>query len=192
MPGAASLPLLLALALRAGDPAPAVQLVDLTGRPVSLEPNGQVVIVDFFATWCPSCRRSLADYRGLVAALGARARIVLVDVKEPAALTRDFFARAPLPAGVVLARDPRGQAMRSFGASSFPSFYVIDPSGTIRGRGHGWGEGAPQYLEKVVRRILDGPAPAAPPRDRGARRGSTTTEISADERARRMGVEIVH
>jgi thiol-disulfide isomerase/thioredoxin len=191
MPGAPALPLLLALALRAGDAAPAVELVDLTGRPVSLEPNGQVVIVDFFATWCPSCRRSLADYRGLVAALGARARIVLVDVREPAAVTRAFFASAPLPAGVVLARDPRGQAMRSFGATSFPSFYVIDPGGTVRGRGHGWGEGAAPYLVKVVRRILDGPAPAAPPVHGTARRGSTT-EISADERARRMGVEIVH
>jgi thiol-disulfide isomerase/thioredoxin len=185
MLGAALLGSLLALApLRAGDPAPDVDLVDLGGRPVSLAPNGQVVIVDFFATWCPSCRRSLVDYRSVAEALGDRVRIVVVDVREPAELTRAFFARYPLPRGVVLARDPYGRTMRSFGASSFPTCYVIDESGVVRSRGRGWGADSAAHLVAMARRALEGPRPA--------RKAASATGISADERARRMGVEIVH
>jgi thiol-disulfide isomerase/thioredoxin len=191
---AVSLTALLALApLRSGDAAPLVEVIDLEGRPVSLEPQGQVVIVDFFATWCPRCRESLADYGQLVATLGDRVRIVVVDVKEPPALTRSFFARSPLPAGVVLARDPRGAAMRNFGATAFPSYYVIDPSGTVRGGGTGWGRTSAAHLVTVVQRIL-GPG-ARGVRREGAKKGRpapATSERSADERARRMGVEILH
>jgi thiol-disulfide isomerase/thioredoxin len=190
---ALSLTALLALApLRSGDPAPSVEVIDLAGRPVSLEPDGQVVIVDFFATWCPRCRESLDDYRALVARLGNRARIVVVDVEEPTAVVRSFFARSPLPEGVVLARDPRGAAMRSFGAAGFPTCYVIDPSGTVRGGTRGWGRTSAAHLAGLVQRIL-GPEPRASRRggkDRG--QAPASRELSADERARRMGVEILH
>src|SRR6185436_12971956 len=148
------------LALRGGDAAPDVQLVDLQGRPVSLAPDGQAVIVDFFATWCPSCRRSLADYRSVAEALGDRVRIVVVDVREPAELTRAYFTRSPLPRGVVLARDPQGRAMRSLGATSFPTCYVIDEHGLIRGRGTGWGADSAAHLVAMARRALEGPRPA--------------------------------
>jgi thiol-disulfide isomerase/thioredoxin len=186
--------------LGAGDQAPLVDLVDLQGHPVSLEPAGQVVIVDFFATWCPSCRRSLVDYGSLVDALGNRARLVLVDVKEPAAVVRAFFARAPLPAGVVLARDPRGATMRRFGATAFPWVFVIDPGGTVRRSRSGWSDASALSLVATVKEILAGPpretgrvsrSRGAPARSRG-RAPAETTEISADERARRMGVEILH
>jgi len=172
------------LALAPGDPAPAVDLVDLQGRRISLEP-GQVVIVDFFATWCPSCRSSLVDYPSVVQALGDRVRIVVVDVREPVELTRSFFRRYPLPAGIELARDPQGKAMRSFGATSFPSYYVIDQQGIVRGGGRGWGPTSALHLVAVAQRALAGP------RAKGKARPAST-ETSTDERARRLGVEILH
>jgi thiol-disulfide isomerase/thioredoxin len=187
---------LLALApLQPGDQAPLVELVDLQGHPVSLDP-GQVLIVDFFATWCPVCRRSLADYRRLVDALGTRARIVLVDVDEPAPVVRAFFARVPLPAGVVLARDPHATAMHRFGATGFPWLFVIDATGTIRYSSNGWGRDSAPSLVAAVKEIVDGPARTArrsraPARGRG-KAPAETTAVSEDERARRMGVEILH
>jgi thiol-disulfide isomerase/thioredoxin len=199
--GVISLCSLLAMApIRAGDPAPLVAVVDLDGRPVSLEPDGQVVIVDFFATWCPRCRESVTRYQDIIAALGNRVRIVVIDVKEPAAVARRFFDRIPLPDGVILARDPRGTVMRNFGATGFPSFYVIDPRGTVRDVSSGWGEGTADYLVSVVRWILSPPrrggarSATRPPRQRGKGRdqASEATSFSADEKARRMGVEILH
>src|SRR5205823_11454037 len=137
------------------DQAPLVEVVDLQGRRVSLEPEGQVVIVDFFATWCPQCRESLRGYRDIVAAYGGRVHIVVVDVEEPAAVTRAFFAQHPLPGGVVLARDPHGSAMHAFGARGFPSFFVVDPRGTVRDVTSGWGPGSTVRLLATLGSILD-------------------------------------
>jgi thiol-disulfide isomerase/thioredoxin len=184
--------------LQAGDPAPFTRVVDLDGRPVSLEPEGRVVIVDFFATWCPHCRESLSSHADLIAAFGDQVRIVVVDVKEPAALTRAFFARNPLPEGVVLARDPRGSAMHAFGATAFPAIFVIDRTATVRAGAHGWGPRSARGLMGAVRSILD-PSRAVSARGAvrpGARKGSrppapATTELTPDERARRMGVEVL-
>jgi len=190
------------LALDPGDRAPSVAVFDLEARPVSLEPNGQVLIIDFFATWCPSCRRSLLDYRSITDALGDRARVVVVDVKEPTALVRSFFRRYPLPPGVELARDPYGTAMRSFGAAGFPGYFVVDATGTIRYANAGWGGDTALLLVAIVKAILDGkaPAPGQPiarsrrtgTRSRGKPAAPAPTELSHDERARRMGVEILH
>src|SRR5687768_17296216 len=113
---------------------PASELVGLDGRRYSLEPNGRVTIVDFFATWCPHCRDSLAGHQALIAAYGEKVRIVVVDVEAPVATVRSFFARHPLPEGVVLVRDPRGAVMRSFGPKTFPCLYVIDQNGIVRNR----------------------------------------------------------
>ena len=45
------------IVLREGDPAPLFSLNDLNGKIWSLEElKGKVVLVNFWATWCPSCK----------------------------------------------------------------------------------------------------------------------------------------
>jgi thiol-disulfide isomerase/thioredoxin len=190
--------LLVVAALGAGDPAPAtLDVATLDGRRTAVELAGQVTIVDFFATWCPHCRESLADYPELVASVGERARIIVVDVEEPPATVRAFFARHPLPFGVDLVLDPRGAAVRGFGPKAYPSLYVLDASGVVHDVRRGWGKGSAEDLVACVRQILDGP----PVRTRaGRKRGAAQARpapaaaeaSSADERARSMGVEILH
>lgn len=171
--------LLLAQApLRAGDPAPRAEVVTLEGKRLTLEPDGRVTIVDFFATWCGPCRASLAGHERILAAHGERVRIIVVDVEEPAPVVRDFFRAHPLPAGVVLVRDPTGAVMRSFGPkTTFPTMYVFDQGGILRNRLRGWGARSPQTMLRWLGALL-----AAPDRNAAA---------THDERARRMGVEVV-
>jgi hypothetical protein len=167
---------------------------------VSLDLTGQVTIVDFFATWCPRCRESLPSYAKLLAAHGDRVRIIVVDVGEPAALVRRFFERRRLPANVTVVMDPDARAIAQFGEQSFPSFYVLDEKGVLRHRLKGWGSTSADRLGEWIAGLLGVQAtPAAkatasrrPVPSRKRRRPEPTpASVSADERARRMGVEIL-
>lgn len=193
---ALSIPLvwLLALApLQQGDRAPTtLNLVGLDGRRLNLDLTGTVTIVDFFATWCPSCRNSVAGYDKLMARHGDHLRIIVVDVGEPREVVRRFFAQRRLPEGVIVTIDPNGSVQRAFGATSLPSFYVLDPGGVVRTVHTGWGGGSADDLSEWIDFIRG----KTPPRVKasGKKRAPSTREearAADDDRARRLGVEIL-
>ena len=130
-----------------GHPAPALRGVDLSGRPFDLSAlRGKVVIVNFWATWCPPCRREMPEldkfYRGhhdqgveMIALSDERSR-ARSDVRK--AMQRFAF-----PAAMI------GDAkVNGFGEpDSLPSTYVIDAQGVIRTRFLG---GKPEVTEKSL------------------------------------------
>jgi cytochrome c biogenesis protein CcmG/thiol:disulfide interchange protein DsbE len=74
-------------AVEIGDEAPGFTLTDINGKSVSLsEHKGKVIILDFFATWCPPCREEIPDFIALQNAYGDKAfamiGVSLVDRKE--------------------------------------------------------------------------------------------------------------
>jgi thiol-disulfide isomerase/thioredoxin len=164
--------------LRAGDPAPRVELVALDGKRVNLASDGRVTIVDFFATWCGPCRASLASHEAILAAHGDRVRIVLVDVREPVSVVRAFFQAHPLPPGVVVTRDPTASVMSRFGSDIYPSFFVFDRAGLLRNRLRGWGANSGQTVLRWLSALMEPPA-------------REPAEVTHDERARGLGVEMV-
>jgi thiol-disulfide isomerase/thioredoxin len=193
--------LLVLAPLRAGTVAPSPIEVDTLdqGR-VRLELSGQITIVDFFATWCPRCRESLPDYQKLVAEHGDHLRVILIDVEESPAVVRRFFARHPLPDGVLVAFDPTALVFHGFGATGFPTFFVLDKGGVVRFTTAGWGEGSADELGEWVdhlARIAAGKARQAnraAPRARGKRSSSPAREAkseSEEDHARKLGVEIL-
>ena len=191
-----------ALLVPAGKPAPTLEARTLEDRAWSETLTGQVTIVEFFATWCPHCRRSLADqYK--VAGL-ARCGIIIVDVDEDPALVHEFFARNPPPANAGVLVNQAGRARANWGVTGFPAVFVVDQAGIIRKRFSGWSEDSGQELVEQNRlaagrraaggrrgggeadrgragRRRRGKAPPAPPRDRA---------VSPDEHARQLGVEV--
>ena len=181
--------------LRAGDPAPPLDGIALDGRPARMELTGRVTLVDFFATWCPRCRESVGGYGELGREFGDRLQIVVVDVEEPAALVSRFFSAFPLPPSSVVLLDPTGQTMDQFGPRSFPSFYLVDERGIVRAVSRGWGPGSAAQLARRVRGLLAESSRTAARASRSNRRRTSTTRrpdhVSEDERARRLGVEIL-
>lgn len=137
--------------------APAFALTDLGGNAVSLETlKGRVVLLDFWATWCAPCRKSMPELQALHARYAARGLTVLgVSIDEKAdAKVKQFIADKVFtyPVAVDSARQPAWQAYR---VKSIPAAYLIDRDGRIVAQ---WtGAAAPaEELEARVRALVGG------------------------------------
>ena len=114
----------------------------MTGEVWRAQLGGQVTIVEFFATWCQHCRKSLASYQALLAARPVR--VIVVDVDEDPRVVQDYFARHPLPPGARLLIDLEEHARRTWGVKEFPAVYLVDQRGRNSGAGDpGGGCGRP-------------------------------------------------
>ena len=122
-----------ARSLTSGDPAPACVLAVLDGgRAVSLaEYRGQVVYLDFWASWCGPCRESFPFMNELQRELAGKGlQILAVSVDKTAEDARRFLAR--YPAQFTVALDAAAACPTAFQLQGMPSSYIIDQSGTVR------------------------------------------------------------
>ena len=194
-----------ALMVPEGRPAPYLAGQTLEGNSWGAELTGQVTIVEFFASWCPHCRRSLAAYRSLVAE--RRVQLIIVDVEEDPELVKEFFSRNPPPGRAGILLDTDGQIKRRWGVSGLPGVFLIDQTGTVRDSFAGWGEGVARDLAKQIDALNNPPVAAAEnaqkptqrrvtKRTRGSRRPAPAKQpaarpVNLDERARQLGVEVI-
>ncbi len=151
--------------LRRYDPpraAPTLRLAGLDGRSLDLRAlRGQVVLVNFWATWCPPCIEEIPALERLYRARHAQGLTILaVAVGDPPDRVREFLRAHPVSFPVLL--DPRGEALKRWGVHAFPTTFVLDRQGRIRHGGFGafdWdGADIAPYLEPLLK------APAGPPR----------------------------
>ena len=119
---------------------------------------GQVVYVDFWASWCGPCRLSLPAINSLFQEFnetGFRVVAISVDYVEADAL--DFLQRYPVDYPVVL--DSTGDSGRVFAVSGMPSGYLIDRSGAIREVHVGFRKGDEALLRDSIARLLNESTP---------------------------------
>jgi thiol-disulfide isomerase/thioredoxin len=131
-------------------PAPPVELATAAGGRFSLAATrGQVVMLNFWATWCPPCAKEMPSMVALGQALATeypgKFQMVAVSVDESADIVKDFFGKGPwrgLPRGVPVVMEPGvGDVTRRYycegrGACSpndvkFPESYFVDREGRI-------------------------------------------------------------
>ncbi len=127
-------------------PAPAPPILGWTveGKPVTLaETRGQVVFVNFWATWCPPCRDEMPSMlqlgRDLAARHPGKFRMVAVSVDDGWPEVMQFFG-GRLPGGIDVVRDPDQAVTREYyclarggcpDSFKFPETYVVDASGKL-------------------------------------------------------------
>jgi len=114
-------------------PAPAFSLPDRDGKPVDLSAyRGKVVLLNFWATWCPPCRDEEPSLRKLTSAMDPGTfQLLAVSVDEGGWPAIDkFFGGSRPPYAVALDREAR--ISQIYGTTKFPESYLIDSSGTLR------------------------------------------------------------
>jgi thiol-disulfide isomerase/thioredoxin len=112
--------------------APDIMLTALDGSRLRLaDTRGHVVLVDFWASWCPPCRTSFPALDALYRELHGRGLDVLaVNVDERAGDADAFLAAHPRTMPVF--RDPKGGAAAAFHLAAMPTSFLIDRTGRIR------------------------------------------------------------
>ena len=130
---------------------PDVELSDLDGRPVSRSSlAGSVVLVEFWATWCPPCRGTLRWLGELKKKYGDRLAVVAVAVESDEAAVRKLAGELSLP--LTLAMGSPAVA-RAFGdISAVPTLFLFDG----KGRAVGAWYGAPPALHGETEAKLEG------------------------------------
>lgn len=145
-----------ARAVEPGEEAPAFTLPLLMdeGR-VSLEDyRGTVLLVDFWASWCPPCRASLPAYdklrQDMRAEYGNDAFEVLainLDLERRAAV--DFLETRYQP-DYPLLRESGHETQREYDLMGMPTAFLVDHRGRIA---HSWQGFSPQYETELEKRI---------------------------------------
>lgn len=110
-------------------PAPALRLQDLGGKTIDLaQYRGRVVLVNFWATWCPPCRKefpSLDRVRKLF--MPEEFEVLAVNVDEDRATALAFVGAAAFP--VLL--DTNSKATMSWPIKGLPTSFIVDPQGRL-------------------------------------------------------------
>jgi thiol-disulfide isomerase/thioredoxin len=117
----------------AGNPlAPALALEQLGGGTLDLAAlRGRVVLVNFWASWCPPCVHEMPSMQRLKEKLAGRPFTILaVNMAEPENDIREFLKKLPVDFPVLLDRD--GAVLKRWKAFVFPTSYVLDTEGRIR------------------------------------------------------------
>lgn len=115
-----------------GNQAPDFTLNTLNGELVKLSDlKGQVVIVNFWATWCPPCREEIPSMMRLNAAMAGKPfRMLCVSIDEGGKLAvEEFFRKSGFSLPVLMDADKR--VGKLYGITGVPETFVIDRRGVI-------------------------------------------------------------
>jgi peroxiredoxin len=101
----------------------------LAGSSISLSAQkGKIVLLNFWATWCPPCKAEMPAIDKLWKKTKDKAFTVMgVSVGEEPRTVKDFIAR--MGYGYPIFVDPSGVLGTAFGARSIPTTYILDKSG---------------------------------------------------------------
>tara|TARA_R100001377_G_scaffold81028_3_gene60297 strand:- start:1360 stop:1866 length:507 start_codon:yes stop_codon:yes gene_type:complete len=157
---AAVLSLLLplsALAVEEGDTAPSFTLPDIQAdKPaISLEAlRGKTVYVDFWASWCAPCLRSMPLINELYGKYRDQGfEVIAINVDDPLEDGQDFLLDNPLD--YLIAADTDNTVLNEFGVTGMPTSFLIDKEGTVRMVHMGFRGNDIEIIEAAVVELLD-------------------------------------
>lgn len=134
-------------ALDHSEPAPRFRARTMDGEIITNDSiRGKVVLLQFWATWCPYCKRDMPALETIGKEFGGQGLVVLgVDVGESKKKVKQFLEDSPRTSKVILMEDTNLAAV--FDAKRFPMYVLIDRNGNLAGTQEGaGGEGSLRHL----------------------------------------------
>jgi len=105
-------------------------LKDLAGKTWTFsELRGKVVLVNFWATWCPPCRKEMPDLEALYEKFAAQGLVVLGISDEKAAKVEPFIRERKVTFPVLL--DPKRKVNEMFVVEGIPKTFIYDREGKL-------------------------------------------------------------
>jgi peroxiredoxin len=118
--------------VKVGDPAPDFSLVDLAGKTwVLSELKGQVVFINFWATWCPPCMKELPSMQKLYKTLPGDKFKMLAVLNNDKPAVANFVANQNGFTMPIL-DDSQQLTGSKYAITGLPETFIVDKQGIIR------------------------------------------------------------
>ena len=121
--------------IRDGQDPPEIEAADwlaLDGPETLAELRGQVVLVEFWATWCPPCRKAIPKLNNLYARYHDRGFTIRALTNENARTVQGFQERTPMdyPVGI------GSRSAFEYGVTGIPHAFLVGKDGRLLWQGH--------------------------------------------------------
>ncbi len=140
-----------------GNPAPDFTLTDMQGRQVTLSQfRGKVVLLNFWATWCPPCREEMPSMERLYQRFKEQGLVMLaVNVEENGfQAVSSFLSRHPHSFPILL--DSNADAQNLYRVYRFPESFLIDRNGNVVDKIIGGRDWMSEPIVKKINFLLNG------------------------------------
>jgi thiol-disulfide isomerase/thioredoxin len=141
-----------------GETSPSCALTSLDGKATHnlQELQGEVLYVDFWASWCPPCVRSFPFMDQLDHDFKDKGlRVIGINMDEKQGDAVDFLDKYPVDFDIAV--DAAKQCAKDFGVMAMPTSYLIDRNGVIRHIHQGFRAGESEKLRLAIEYLLNEP-----------------------------------
>jgi peroxiredoxin len=134
--------------------APDFTLKSLQSNNIKLsEQAGNVVLLNFWASWCGPCRKEmplLNDLHNKYKTLGFS--VVGVNVEQESSLAKSFISSYPVDFPILL--DDSNKVSKLYDVNAMPTTVIIDRNGVVRHLHKGYKAGDEKVYQKMVKKLL--------------------------------------
>ena len=115
--------------------------------------RGQIVYLDFWASWCQPCRKSFGWMNKMQSLYGKEGfKVIAINLDESREKANTFLKQ--VPAKFDVAFDPRGNTAKSYHIKAMPSSYIIDKHGNVVHANLGFRGNDEEKLEEKIRTLI--------------------------------------
>ncbi|MBI2083854.1 MAG: TlpA family protein disulfide reductase [Deltaproteobacteria bacterium] len=115
--------------LQKGDLVPHFSLPSMKNSVSLQEYRGKLVLLNFWATWCPPCLAEMPSLDRLNERIGDGFEVIAIGVDDTWSSIQQFLKMTPLTLVILL--DQKGEVAEKYGVTHLPISYLIDREGTV-------------------------------------------------------------